>query len=62
MSNIKRVFKYVKGRYRFFFLSIFMIIIVQGLGFASPLIVKSILDDYIMGVEHEWNEIASLDS
>ncbi|MDD4212440.1 MAG: ABC transporter ATP-binding protein [Bacilli bacterium] len=61
MNNIKRVFKYVKGRYRLFFLSILMIILVQGLGFASPLIVKAILDDYIMGIEYEWNEVASND-
>lgn len=61
MNNIKRVFKYVKGRYHLFFLSILMIILVQGLGFASPLIVKAILDDYIMGIEYEWNEVASND-
>ena len=58
MTNIKRVFKYVKGRYRFFFLSIVMIIIVQVLGFITPLLVKTILDDYLLGVEYKWVEVA----
>ena len=61
MNNIKRVFRYVKGRYHLFFLSIFMIILVQGLGFVSPLIVKAILDDYIMGIEYNWNEVTAPD-
>jgi hypothetical protein len=38
-----------------------MIILVQGLGFASPLIVKAILDDYIMGIEYNWNEVTAPD-
>lgn len=59
MTNIKRVFKFVKGRYRFFFLSIFMIIVVQVLGFITPLLVKTILDDYLLGVEYDWVEVTS---
>ena len=57
MNNIKRVFRYVKGRYHLFFLSLSLIIIIQGLGFLSPLIVKTILDDYILGIEKEFSEI-----
>ena len=38
-----------------------MIIIVQVLGFLSPLIVKSILDDYILGIEYDWVEVAKAD-
>jgi ATP-binding cassette subfamily B protein len=34
-----------------------MIIMVQLLGFISPLIVKSILDDYILGIEYSWVEV-----
>lgn len=59
MNNIKRVFRYVKGRYHLFFLSIIMIIIVQVLGFLSPLIVKTIIDDYIMGIEKEFSQVGS---
>lgn len=61
MINIKRVFRYLKGRYRFFFLSIFMIIIVQVLGFITPLLVKSIIDDHLLGIEYEWAEVSAED-
>lgn len=57
MKNYKRLFSYLKGRYRFLVLSILMIIMVQILGFISPLIVKTILDDYILGIEYSWVEI-----
>lgn len=57
MKNFKRLFRYVKGRYRFFFLSIFMIIIVQILGFITPLLVKGIIDDQLLGIEYEWAEV-----
>lgn len=57
MKNFKRVFKYVKGRYRYLFLAVIMIVIVQVLNFLSPLIVKTILDDYISGIEYEWVEV-----
>ena len=57
MKNLKRVFKYVKGRYHLLILSVVLIVIVQVLNFLSPLIVKTILDDYILGIEYEWVEI-----
>jgi len=61
MKNLKRVFKYVKGRYHLFVLSIMMIIIIQILGFITPLLVKAILDDYILGIEYEWVEVENSD-
>lgn len=39
------------------FITVIMIIIVQVLNFLSPLIVKTILDDYILGIEYEWVEV-----
>src|SRR5690554_5839261 len=57
MRNLKRVFRYVKGRYRFVVISLSMIILVQILNFFSPLIVKEVLDNYIMGIEFDWVEI-----
>ena len=57
MKNFKRLFRYVKGKYRFFFLSIFMIIIVQILGFITPLLVKGIIDEQLLGIEFEWAEV-----
>lgn len=61
MKNIKRTFKYLKGYKKYFFISIIMILIVQVLGFLSPLIVKKILDDYILGIEYEWVEVLASD-
>lgn len=61
MRNFKRVFKYVKGRYRFLILSVLMIVIIQSLNFLSPLIVKTILDDYILGIEYSWVEVNTED-
>ena len=58
IKNLKRTFKYVKGRYHFVVISLIMIIIVQILNFFSPLIVKEVLDNYIMGIEFDWVEIS----
>ena len=60
MKNLKRVFRYVKGRYRFVVISLSMIILVQALNFLSPLIMKEVLDNYIMGIEFDWVEIAEV--
>lgn len=57
MKNIKRTFRFTKGNIRFVIISIIMIIVVQVLNFLSPLIVKSILDDYILGIEYDWVEV-----
>jgi len=61
MKNFKRVFKYMKGRYHLLVFSVILIIIVQLLGFLTPLIVKTILDDYILGIEYPWVEVARED-
>lgn len=58
MTNYKRLFKFIKGRIRYLVISLLMIVIVQVLGFVSPLIVKNILDDGIMGIEYDWVEIS----
>lgn len=57
MRSLKRLFKYVKGNYKFFYFSIFLVLLIQLLGFFTPLIVKSILDDHILGIEYPWVEI-----
>lgn len=57
MTNYKRLFKFIKGRKRYLLISLLMIIIVQTLNFISPLIVKTILDDCIMGIEYDWKEV-----
>lgn len=57
MKNIKRLFRFAKKHLHLTFISIFMIIIVQILGFLSPLLVKQVLDDCLMGIEYDWVQV-----
>ncbi len=61
MKNYKRLFHFLKGRYHLLVISLIMILIVQILGFLSPLIVKKILDDCILGIEYSWVEVKEED-
>lgn len=61
MSNYKRLFHFLKGRFRFLIVSLIMIFVIQCLNFVSPLIVKTLLDDYIMGIEYDWVEVLEED-
>lgn len=60
MKNYKRLFKFLKGKMHWFYISLMMIIIIQGLAFISPLLVKTVLDDYILGIEYEWKQVDSV--
>lgn len=60
MTNYKRLFKFIKGKIRYLVISLLMIIIVQTLNFISPLIVKNILDDGVMGIEYPWVEVEEM--
>lgn len=57
MNNYKRLLHFLKGRMRYFYISLIMILIVQLLNFISPLLVKTLLDDYIMGIEYDLVEV-----
>jgi len=61
MNNYRRLFHFLKGRYRYLIISLIMIFIIQCLNFISPLIVKTLLDDYIMGIEYDWVEVEKED-
>lgn len=61
MNNYKRLFNFLKGRFRYLIVSLIMILIIQCLNFLSPLIVKTLLDDYIMGIEYNWVEVETED-
>ena len=56
-KNLSRLFKILKGKKYLLVISIVLIIIIQGLNFVSPLIVKRILDDCILGIEYNWIEV-----
>ncbi len=60
-KNLKRTFKFTKGNGKYVFISIVMIVFVQILNFLSPLIVKEILDNYILGIEYDWVEVETVD-
>ena len=61
MKNYKRLFKLLKGKLHWFFISLFMVILIQVLAFITPLLVKVVLDDCIMGIEYEWNQVVEFD-
>lgn len=61
MNNYKRLFHFLKGRFRYLIVSLIMIFIIQCLNFVSPLIVKTLLDDYLMGIEYSWVEVETED-
>ena len=61
-KNLSRLFKILKGKKYLLVISIVLIIIIQGLNFVSPLIVKRILDDCILGIEYNWIEVNTLTS
>ena len=55
--NLARLFRILKGKYHLLVISIILLIVVQLLNFVSPLIVKEILDDCILGIEYNWQEV-----
>lgn len=57
MNNYKRLFLAIKGKYRYLIFNIVMVLVVQAVAFVSPLLIKSILDDCLLGVEYEWTEV-----
>lgn len=61
MNNYKVLFHFLKGRMRYLVVSLIMITIIQCLNFISPLVVKTLLDDYIMGIEYDWVEVIDED-
>lgn len=61
MKNYKRLFRLIKGHYRYLIISIIMILIIQALELVSPILVKNVLDDGLSGVEYPWIEVREKD-
>lgn len=59
MKNYKRLFFLLKGKRQYFYLGMILVILIQVLNFLSPLLVKNVLDDCILGIEYDWVEIAT---
>lgn len=53
---MRKVWRYIAKYKKLLFITIMAMIIVQVLGLFAPLIVKSILDDYLVGIEKPWYE------
>lgn len=56
MKTMKKVWRYVANYKKLLVITILAMLVVQFLGLVAPLIVKSILDDYLVGIEHPWYE------
>ncbi len=55
-KTIKKVWRYVIPYKGLLTLTIAAMLIVQLLGLVAPLLVKSIMDDYLIGIERPWYE------
>ncbi|OHE32115.1 MAG: ABC transporter permease [Tenericutes bacterium GWD2_38_27] len=59
MKTMKKVWRYISKYKKLLTISIFAMLVVQSLGLVAPLIVKSILDDYLVGIERPWYEVST---
>lgn len=57
MKTMKKVWRYISKYKILLFTSLFAMLIVQSLGLVAPLLVKSILDDHLVGIERPWYEV-----
>lgn len=55
-NTIKKVWRYVTPYKKLLSITILAMLVIQVLGLAAPLIVKSIMDDYLIGIERPWFE------
>ena len=60
-KTIKKVFRYILPYKGLLTITVVAMLVIQVLGLVAPLIVKSIMDDYLVGIERPWyqtNEVA----
>jgi ATP-binding cassette subfamily B protein len=62
MRAMKKVWRYIAKYKKLLAITILAMIVVQILGLVAPLIVKSILDDYLVGIEKPWYEVTDVTS
>lgn len=58
MKTMKKVWRYIAKYKKLLTITLIAMLIVQALGLLAPLIVKSILDDYLVGIERPWYEVS----
>lgn len=54
MKTMRKVWRYVARYKGLLIISLLAMLVVQFLGLVAPLLVKSILDDYLVGIERPW--------
>ena len=57
-KTIKKVWRYIAKYKKLLTISITAMLIVQMLGLVSPLIVKAILDDQLVGISKPWYQVS----
>ena len=57
MKTMKKVWRYISKYKKLLFISLSAMLVVQALGLLAPLIVKTILDDYLIGIQRPWYEV-----
>ncbi|MFA6647442.1 MAG: ABC transporter ATP-binding protein [Candidatus Izemoplasmatales bacterium] len=57
---MKKVWRYISKYKKLLTITLISMVIIQALGLASPLIVKSILDNYLVGIEKPWYEVQEM--
>jgi ATP-binding cassette subfamily B multidrug efflux pump len=60
-KTIKKVWRYVAPYKKLLRITILAMLMVQILGLVSPLLVKSIMDDYLIGIERPWYQTVETD-
>ncbi len=58
MKTMKKVWRYVARYKKLLTITLVSMLIVQFLGLLAPLIVKTILDDYLVGIQRPWYEVS----
>jgi ATP-binding cassette subfamily B protein len=53
-KTIKKVFRYILPYKGLLTITISAMLVIQVLGLVAPLLVKSIMDDYLIGIERPW--------
>jgi ATP-binding cassette subfamily B protein len=53
-KTIKKVFRYILPYKGLLTITICAMLVIQVLGLIAPLLVKSIMDDYLIGIERPW--------
>lgn len=58
MKTMKKVWRYISKYKKLLTITFSAMVIIQLLGLIAPLLVKAILDNYLVGIENPWYEVS----